>query len=108
MSNIDDANGLTIEYDSARLERWTEYCKDLYNYPIKTYQAKLYNTREKDEEQTLKILKEEVLKAIRTLTNGKSPGIDNVPGELTKVGGKALSDTKLCQKIWSTNQWPDA
>ena len=34
MSNIDDANGVTIEYYSARLERWTEYCKDLYNYPI--------------------------------------------------------------------------
>ena len=36
MSNIEDTNGVPIEDDSARLERWTEYCKDLYNYPIKT------------------------------------------------------------------------
>ena len=44
------------------------------------------------------------------MKNGKSPGIDNVPIELIKGGGEALSDilTKLCQKIWSTNKWPDA
>ena len=44
------------------------------------------------------------------MKNGKSSGIDNVPGELIKGGGEALSDilTKLCQKIWSINQWPDA
>ena len=36
ISNIEDANGVPIEDDSARLERWTEYCDDLYNYPIKT------------------------------------------------------------------------
>ena len=44
------------------------------------------------------------------MKNGKSPGIDNVPGELIKGGGEALYDilTKLCQKIWSTNQWPEA
>ena len=110
MSNIEDANGVPIEDDSARLERWTEYCRDLYNYPIKTDQSKLHNTREENEEQPLPILKEEVINAIRTLKNGKSPGIDNVPGELIKGGGEALYDilTKLCQKIWSTNQWPEA
>ena len=29
--------------------------------------------------------------------------------ELLKGGGGALNDiiTKLCQKVWSTNQWPD-
>ena len=98
LSNIDDANCVPIEDDSARLERWTEYCNDLYNYPIQTDQAKVYNTREKNEEQPLQILKEEVINAIRTLKNGKLPGIDNVPGELIKGGGEALSDilTKLC------------
>ena len=88
MSNIEDANGVPIEDDSARLERWTEYCRDLYNYPIKTDQSKLHNTREENEEQPLPILKEEVINAIRTLKNGKSPGIDNVPGELIKGGGE--------------------
>ena len=71
MSNIDDANGVPIEDDSARLERWIAYCMDLYNYPIKTNKAQLYSTREKDEENPLPILNEEVINAIRTLKNGK-------------------------------------
>ena len=50
-----------------------------------------------------------MIHAIRSLKNGKSPGIDNVPSEILKGGGEALNDiiTKLCQKVWSTNQWPD-
>ena len=92
------------------MDRWTEYCKDLYNYPIKTDRAKVEtdNSRQ-DDEQLLQILKSEVIHAIKSLKNGKSPGIDNVPSELLKGGGEALNDiiTKLCQKVWSTNQWPD-
>ena len=85
------------------MERWTEYYKYLYNYPIKTDHSKLHNTREEDAEQSLPILKEEVINAIRTLKNEKLPGIDNMPAELIKGGGEALCDifNKLCQNIWS-------
>ena len=69
MSNIEDSNGVPIEDDSTRLERWMEYCRDLYNFPIKTDLSKLHNTRE-DAEQPLPILKEELINAIRTLKNG--------------------------------------
>ena len=72
MSNIEDAHGVPIEDDSTRLERWAEYCRDLYNYQIKTDHSKLHNTREEDAEQPLPILKEEVINAIRTLKNRKS------------------------------------
>ena len=110
ISNIEDANGILVEDDTAKLDRWTEYCKDLYNYPIKTDRAKVEtdNSRQ-DDEQPLPILKSEMIHAIKSLKNGKSPGIDNVPSELLKGGGEALNDiiTKLCQKVWSTNQWPD-
>ena len=61
MSNIDNANGVPIAYDSARLER-----QNIARIYIIT-QAKFYNTREKNEEQPLPILKEEVMNAIRTL-----------------------------------------
>ena len=89
------------------MDRWTEYCKDVYNYPIKTDRAKVEtdNIRE-DDEQPLPILKSEVIHTIKSLKNGKSPGIDNVPSERLKGGGGALNDiiTKLFQKVWSTNQ----
>ena len=101
---------MLLEENTEKLDRWTEYCKDLYNYPIKTDRAKVEtdNSRQ-DDEQSLPILKSEVIHAIQSLKNGKSPGIDNVPSELLKGGGEALHDiiTKLCQKVWSTNQWPD-
>ena len=44
-------------------------------------------------------MKSEVIHAIKSLKNGKSPGIDNVPNELLKGGCEALNDiiTKLCQ-----------
>ena len=110
MSNIEDANGILLEDDTAKFDRWIEYCKYLYNYPIKTDRAKVetHNSRQ-DDEQPLPILKSEVIHAIKSLKNGKSPGIDNVPSEVLKEGGEALNDiiTKLCQIVFSTNQWPD-
>ena len=72
ISNIEDAIGIPLEDDTAKLDRWTEYCKDLYNYPIKTDRAKVetYSSRE-DDEQPLPILKLEVINAIKSLKNGK-------------------------------------
>ena len=59
ISNIEDANGI-LEDDTAKLDRWTEYCKYLYNYPIKTDRAKVEtDNRSQDDEQPLPILKSE-------------------------------------------------
>ena len=61
ISNIEDANGILVEDDTAKLDRWTEYCKDLYNHPIKTDRAKVETDNScQDDEQPLPILKSEV------------------------------------------------
>jgi hypothetical protein len=54
------------------------------------------------------VLKGEVEEAVRSLKAGKSPGVDNVPSELLKHGGKATTAamTALCQKIWDGKKWP--
>ena len=50
----------------------------------------------------------EVEDAIKLLSNGKSPGLDNIPAELIKatgvLGKKAIHN--LCCKIWNTLEWP--
>ena len=60
---------------------------DTYNYPI---------------------LREEVEAAVKSLKKGKSPGIDNIPGELVQAGGDAVISAlhKICNKIWQTGEWP--
>ena len=55
-----------------------------------------------DGKDSLPILKEEVEAAVWSLKLGKSPGVDNVPSELVKHGGKEVVKalTALCQQIW--------
>lgn len=61
-----------------------------------------------DTQEHLPILESEVKDAIRKLKTGKSPGVDNVPGELIKHGGEATETVlrALCQKVWETKEWP--
>ena len=58
---------------------------DTYNYPI---------------------LREEVEAAVKSLKKGKSPGIDNIPGELVQEGGGAVIRAlhKICNNIWQTGE----
>lgn len=52
---------------------------------------------------------EEVERAISELKNGKSPGLDDLPSELMKLGGRQLCNLvhKLCVTIWQQEEWPD-
>ena len=55
-----------------------------------------------DQYDDLPILKDEVINAIKSLKDGKSPGNDNISSELLKHGGDAIVNvfTELCQKSW--------
>ena len=52
------------------------------------------------------ILREEVEAAVKSLKKGKSPGIDNIPGELVQAGGGAVIRAlhKICNNIWQTGE----
>ena len=109
-SIIEDRNGVPLAEDTLKLNRWTEYCKEFYNYPINPDPSVLahngnHNTDTDDE---LPIIESEVVNAIKTLNEGKSPGIDNIPSELIKHGGTAIIRmlTAICQKAWVSKSWP--
>ena len=80
--------------DEAILHRWTEYCKELYNYDIKT-DDDVIRTRPQNEDIDAPILRSEVEEAVRSLKKGKSPGTDNVPGELIITGGEEVDPTVI-------------
>jgi hypothetical protein len=51
------------------------------------------------------ILSEEVVWAMKQLSNNKAPGTYNIPVEMLRhIPTAAL--TSLCQKIWKTSMWP--
>ena len=54
------------------------------------------------------ILREEVEAAVKSLKEGNSPGIDNIPGELVQAGGDALVSVlhNICCEIGQTAEWP--
>ena len=45
---------------------------------------------------------------MKSLKKRKSAGVDNIPAELVKAGGEAMTDALhiICSKIWQTGEWP--
>lgn len=92
------------------LNRWTEYCSDLYNHPtvkdLKQYRLNCPNAAQEDPSQ---ILREEVQVAVKAPNKGKSPGVDNIlVAKLVQAGGDYAIDplTTVCNKIWKTGVCP--
>ena len=50
----------------------------------------------------------EINEAIKSLKKGKSPGVDNIPGELIQAGGEHMSEAlyNICNKVWKDGKWP--
>ena len=105
---INDKDNRLLTEDDAIMKRWTEYCEDLYNYNI-TVDQNVFRTQTSNEELNLPILKEEVIAAVNSLKQGKSPGVDNIPAEFLKAGGDQIIDALhgICQRIWSARSWPE-
>ena len=109
-SVIEDKEGNVLTESSAVLNRWTEYCKELYNHKLNVNKDDLKKTEKRlSNSENTQILREEVEEAVKKMKNGKSPGVDNIPGELIKNGGEAMIDalTVICQRIWTTKEWPN-
>lgn len=98
------------------LERWQEHYCDLLNSQNPCEPAQLDSiadrptVRELEDPPTY----EEVSIATQKLKNNKSPGIDGVPGEVIKHGGRALCFRlyQLISAMWESErvpqQWKDA
>ena len=106
-TTIQDKSGKCLTEENEILNRWTEYCSDLYNYETDGDPIVLDCPQIPDEEHH-PILREEVEAAIKALKMGKSAGVDNIPAELVQAGGEAMIDilTAICNKIWKIGEWP--
>ena len=96
---------LTEERDI--LNRWTEYCTELYNHKANGDPSVL-DCPLIDTEDDHPILRKEVEAALQSLKNGKLARVDNISAELVRAGGEdVITDlTTICNKIWQTGEWP--
>ena len=74
------------------LNRWTEYCSELYNHKANGDPSVL-DCSQTDTEDDHPILRKEVDAAVQSLKKGKSAGVDNIPAELVQAGGKDIFST---------------
>ena len=72
------------------LNRWTEYCSELYNYKANGNPSVL-NCTQTDTEDDHPILFREVETAVQSLKKGKSAGVDNIRAVLVQAGGEDLT-----------------
>ena len=83
------------------LNRWADYCTELYNYEANGDPSVL-NCPQTDREDDHPILRKEVKAAVQSLKRGKSAGIDNIAAELVQAGAEdvIIALTTICNKIW--------
>ena len=94
-------------YKRQILNRWTEYCSELYNHKPNG-DPSVQNCPQTDREDDHPILRKEVEAAVQLLKQGKSAGVDNIPAELVQAGGEGVITAvmTICTKIWQTGEWP--
>ncbi|GFR77564.1 endonuclease-reverse transcriptase [Elysia marginata] len=106
---IEDKDGRLLTDDEDIMQRWSEYCSDLYNHELQPDLSILSATRDPPEtDDSPPIQKSEVEAAVKSLKLGKAPGVDKIPSELLEAGGEEVNNilTALCQRIWNEKKWP--
>ena len=110
-SSIQRKSGKCLTEEKDVLNRWTEYCSDLYNHQAdKDNNILCRDNLENMDNNPPPILLSEVIWAVEALKKGKSAGVDNIPGELIQAGEDEMIDffLKICNHVWKTGVWPKA
>ena len=95
-----DRSGKCLTDERQILNRWTEYCSELYKHKANGDPSVL-NCPQTDTEDDHPFLRREVEAAVQSLKKGKSAGVDNIPAELVQASEKDVitAVTTICNKI---------
>ena len=104
-TTVQDRSGKCLTEERQILNRWTEYCSELYNYKANGNPS-VPNCPQTDTEDDHPIFRREVEAAVQSLKNGKSTGVDNIPAELVQAGEEDVITvlTTICNEIWQTGE----
>ena len=88
-TTVQDRSGKCPTEERQILNRWTEYCSELYNYKANGDPSVL-NCPQTDTEHDHPTLHKEMEATVQSLKKGKSAGVDNIPAEVVQTGGEDL------------------
>ena len=99
-TTVQDRSGKCLTEERQTLNRWTEYCCELYNYKANG-DPSVQNCPQTDTENDHPTLRKEIEVAVQSLRRGKSAIVDNIPVELVKAGGEDVITalTKISNRI---------
>ena len=86
-TTVQDRSGKCLTEERGTLNRWTEYCTELYNHKANGDPSVL-DCPQTDTEDDHPILRKEAEAAVQSSKKGKSAGVDNIPAELVQAGGE--------------------
>ena len=106
-TTVQDRSGKCLTEEQGILNRWTEYCTELYNHKANGDPSVL-DCPHTETEDDHPVLRKKVEAAVQPLEKGKSAGVNNIPAELVQAGGEDVITalTTICNKIWQTGEWP--
>ena len=104
---VQDRSGKCLTEERQILNRWTEYCSELYSHKANG-EPLVLNCTQTNTEDDHPILRREVEATVQSFKKGKSAGVDNIPAELVQAGGENVitAVTTISNKIWQTGEWP--
>ena len=105
---IKDKEGNTLSSFEEQQARWVEHFNNVLNRPPPVGNI---NIPDIDEDLAVNVAaptKEEILKSISSLKNGKAAGPDDIPAEAMKASQEVSADAieVLLKKIWEKNEIP--
>ena len=84
---MQDLSGKCLTEERQILNRWTEYCSELYKHRANG-DPSILNCPQTDTGDDQPIMSKEVEVAVKSLKKGKSAGVDNITAELVQAGGE--------------------
>ena len=100
-TNVQNRSGKCLTEEREILNRWTEYCTEMYNHKVNGDPSEL-DCPQTDTKDDHLILRKEVEAAVLSLEAGKSAGVNNIPAELVQAAGETVITAVriFCNKIW--------
>jgi hypothetical protein len=106
---IMDKQGRLLTTEAEQDARWTEHFSEVLNRPPPPTEADIQEVERDLDVNTDPPEKEEIIAAIKSLKNRKSPGQDNLSAELFKADPQLAADLlqPLFADIWEGKKLPD-